>query len=83
MLVRRRVSFPSSLVSSPSATQGLKERQKTCGQPDFRPVQRPIEQCVFPVQHSPLERNHFAADALACWVSALVVWTGQGGVIRS
>ena len=30
------MSFLSSLVSSPSATQGLKERQKTCGQPDCR-----------------------------------------------
>jgi hypothetical protein len=30
------MSFLSSLVLSPSATQGLKERQKTCGQPDCR-----------------------------------------------
>jgi hypothetical protein len=76
MLVRRRVSFPSSLVSSPSATQGLKERQKTCGQPDFRPVQRPIEQCVFPVQHAPLNE---ATSRRTLWrAGCRHLWCGRG-----
>ena len=79
MLVRRRCPFcrrwfypHPRLKDSRSGKRPVVSRTVA----DLRPVQRPIEQCVFPVQHSPLERSHFAVDALACWVSALVVWTG-------